>query len=42
MHQFFLKAISFLLICLFLTACVVQVHPIPVLEVHPLSLELYD
>ena len=30
------------LICLFTTGCIVHVQPIPVLEIHPLEVELHD
>lgn len=42
MRHLFLHVLFMSLICLFVTGCIVQVRPIPVLEVHPLSVELHD
>jgi hypothetical protein len=41
MRQLCLSSLLLLLICLLTTACVVQVRPIPVLEVHPLEVKLH-
>ena len=42
MYHLFFRAILVSLICLFVTGCIVQVRPIPVLEIHPLSVEIDD
>lgn len=42
MPQLFLRTLSLSLLRLFVPSFVVQVRPIPVLEVHPLSVELYN
>lgn len=42
MRYLCLRALLLTLICLFVTGCVVQVRPIPVLEIHPVSIELDD
>ena len=36
------RTLLLLLICLFATGCIVHVQPIPVLEIHPLEIELHD
>lgn len=36
------RTLMLLLICLFTTGCIVHVRPIPVLELHPLEIELHD
>ncbi len=41
MRQLCLRSLLLLLVGLFTTACVVQVRPIPVLEVHPLEVKLH-
>jgi len=42
MRYLFFNTLLLAIICLFATACVVQVRPIPVLEIHPLEIELHD
>jgi hypothetical protein len=42
MHQLFFRTLFFSLLFLLVTGCVVQVRPIPMLEFHPLSIELDD
>lgn len=42
MHYLRFRTFLLLLICLFATGCIVHVQPIPVLEVHPLEIELHN
>ena len=42
MRNLCFHALLLALICLFVTGCIVHVQPIPLLEIHPLGIELHD
>ena len=42
MRHLCFRTLLLLLIVLFATGCIVHVQPIPVLEVHPLEIELHN
>lgn len=42
MRHWCCRALLLALICLAVTGCIVQVRPIPVLEIHPYIIEIHD
>lgn len=42
MRRLLLRGLFLAFVCVTLNGCIVKVKPIPVLEIHPFEIELYD